>query len=186
MSTGTLQLVRLHVLSNYLYFFIVYYDWWSYICSFYSSYRLILRTSTSSLLLLVQIQLKTDGNNLISKFFSAKETKKEPSDSQEKTSCNTSVKPEPSQNLEEHKRDEDHVASSCSIRDNKSEDSLANCSPTASTCRIKRDREGFSSESEIGVNDDSKISSSSKIRKKGNLKTGFDNKSTLFSYFGRK
>lgn len=134
----------------------------------------------------MQIQLKTDGNNLISKFFSAKETKKEPSDSQEKTSCNTSVKPEPSQSLEEHKRDEDHVASSCSIRDNKSEDSLAKCSPTASTCRIKRDHEGFSSESEIGINDDGKISSSSKIRKKGSLKTGFENKSTLFSYFGRK
>lgn len=133
----------------------------------------------------MQIQLKTDGNNLISKFFSTKETKKLPSDSQEKTSCDTSVKLEPSQNVKEHKREEDHVASSCSIRDNGSNESLAKCSESAASCQIKRDREDISSDSNIGVEGYGKIGSSPKIRK-GSLKTGNDNQSTLFSYFGRK
>lgn len=132
---------------------------------------------------LVQIQLKT-GNNLISKFFSAKET----SDSQEETSpCNTSVKPEPSQPLEEHERDVNHGASSCSVGAEESKDSLAKLSSeSAATCQMKRDREDISSDSNIGINDYVKIGSSSKIRKKGGMKPGSDNQSTMFSYFGRK
>lgn len=129
-----------------------------------------------------EIQLKNDGSNLISKFFSAKEIKKEHSDSQEKTSCGTSVKHEASPSLEEHKRDVNLEASSV-----ESKDCLAKCSSdTARTCQIKRDREGISSESKSGVDDYSKVGSSPKIRKKGSLKTGNDNQSTLFSYFGRK
>ncbi|KGN44679.1 uncharacterized protein LOC101206083 isoform X1 [Cucumis sativus] len=129
-----------------------------------------------------EIQLKNDGSNLISKFFSAKETKKEYSVSQEKTCSNTSVKPEASPSLEEHKREVNRGASS-----EESKDCLAKCSSdTSLTYQIKRDREDISSDLKSGMDDYSKVGSSPKIRKKGNLKTGNDNQLTLFSYFGKK
>ncbi|KAG7014547.1 hypothetical protein SDJN02_24725, partial [Cucurbita argyrosperma subsp. argyrosperma] len=93
---------------------------------------------------------------------------------------NTSVKPEPSESPEEHERDVNLRASS-----EKSKDCLAKRS-SVTVSQIKWDREDISSESKSGMDDCSKIGISPKIRKKGSLKTGNDNQSTLFQYFGRK
>ena len=93
---------------------------------------------------------------------------------------NTSVKPEPSESPEEHERDVNIRASS-----EESKDCLAKCS-SVTVSQIKWDREDISSESKSGMDDCRKIGSSPKIRKKGSLKTGNDNQSTLFQYLGRK
>ena len=92
------------------------------------------------------------------------------------------MKPEASPSLEEHKREVNRGASS-----EESKDCLAKCSSdTSLTYQIKRDREDISSDLKSGMDDYSKVGSSPKIRKKGNLKTGNDNQLTLFSYFGKK
>ncbi|GMI73479.1 hypothetical protein like AT2G26470 [Hibiscus trionum] len=131
-----------------------------------------------------EVPLKTQENNLISKFFSTREVKKEQESNMDQSLCSESVKTNSPKNVKkEPKSTDDELPSST---DKVYHDSKSNV-PAPSfgdveKSQTKREYEEFlagtkPSKEEIEV---------SPARKKGNIKSGGDKQPTLFSYFGKK
>lgn len=136
----------------------------------------------------LQIQLKTEGTNSITKFFSTKGTKKEELKPNDTSSHDSSVKTDfPESIKKEPEYTEDRVQPSLTVKcEEDSKSSVSTFSQEeASKGQTKRDYEEFLADSKPVLNKADKISSASPAKKKVNLKTSQDKQPTLFSYFGK-
>lgn len=133
----------------------------------------------------LQIQLKTEGNNSITKFFSTKGTKKEELNPKDKSSRDSSVKTDFSESMKKESEYKENMAQPSSTEQD-SKNSISTFSQEgASKGQIKRDYEEFSADSKPVTNESDKMSSASPAKKKVNLKSSLDKQPTLFSYFGK-
>ncbi|XP_015892568.3 uncharacterized protein LOC107426796 isoform X2 [Ziziphus jujuba] len=141
-----------------------------------------------------EIKLKTEGSNLLSKFFSPKGIKKESELKSEKESTSDiSVKSDLPKSLKEEPKEEPEPRESnegqSSLTENEEQD-FKSSEPTlpkddAGKCQTKRAYEELSADSELATDETEKLITSP-AKKKGNLKSAGDNKQpTLFSYFGK-
>ncbi|XP_062022490.1 uncharacterized protein LOC133738834 isoform X1 [Rosa rugosa] len=133
-------------------------------------------------------ELKTEGINSITKFFSTKGTKKEELKPNDTSSHDSSVKTDfPESIKKEPECTEDRVQPSLTVKcEEDSKSSVSTFSQEeASKGQTKRDYEEFLADSKPVLNKADKISSASPAKKKVNLKTSQDKQPTLFSYFGK-
>lgn len=137
---------------------------------------------------LLQIQLKTEGNNSITKFFSTKGTKKEELNPKDKSSHDSSVRTDFSESMKKESEYKENTAqpSSTAKCEQDSKNSVSTFSQEgASKGQIKRDYNEFSADSKPVTNESDKMSSASPAKKKVIPKSSLDNQPTLFSYFGK-
>ncbi|KAM5562952.1 hypothetical protein ABKV19_017908 [Rosa sericea] len=133
-------------------------------------------------------ELKTEGTNSITKFFSTKGTKKEELNPNDTSSHDSSVKTHfPESIKKEPEYTEDRVQPSLTVKcEEDSKSSVSTFSQEeGSKGQMKRDYEEFLADSKPVLNKADKISSASPAKKKVNLKTSQDKQPTLFSYFGK-
>ncbi|MCL7049014.1 hypothetical protein MKW94_030238 [Papaver nudicaule] len=147
-----------------------------------------------------EIPLKTEENNLISKFFS----KKIPGNEKEtnepiKGSPKESNHPEPSGSLKAEQEENVDLPSDSEEKRSKKFDSFPLRPEGDKKCGIKRDYEELESETKPSPDKIGKLELSprkknsnigklemSPLKKKSNIKTAGDKQSTLLSYFGKK
>ncbi|RDX93025.1 Embryonic stem cell-specific 5-hydroxymethylcytosine-binding protein [Mucuna pruriens] len=122
-----------------------------------------------------EIQVKSEGNTSISKFFSRKGTESEDTKPGQKISCPEFVKTEHTEDLGEGAKPEG---------ENDLKFSGSSHSQNASILPIKREYETFSADSKPALANHDQISSNP-AKKKEKTKTANDNQPTLFSYFGK-
>ncbi|KAL2336729.1 hypothetical protein Fmac_011175 [Flemingia macrophylla] len=119
-----------------------------------------------------EIQVKSEGNTSISKFFTKKVAESEDTKSKQKITCPEFVKTEHTEDLSEGAKTKEG--------DNDLKFSGSSYSKNASKLPIKRDYETFSA--------DSKPASENHVpaKKREKAKTADDKQATLFSYFGKR
>jgi hypothetical protein len=123
-----------------------------------------------------QIQIKTEGNIPISKFFSRKGAEYEDTKPEHKIACHEPVKTEQTEDLGEEAKTKE------GDRDLKSSGS----SPQNVTkFSIKREYDAISPDSKPSLANNGQVSANPG-RKKGKVKTADDKQPTLFSYFGKR
>ncbi|OVA01655.1 Protein of unknown function DUF159 [Macleaya cordata] len=132
-----------------------------------------------------EIQLKTEENNLISKFFSKKKSdNEEETHMQIKSSPEESCHTDPSKSVKEEEENTDLPTDSKEKRSGKSD--ISSLLPgEAEKCGTKREYEELVSDTMPSVDKIGKLEMSPP-KKKGNIKTAGDKQPTLLSYFGRK
>ncbi|KAB2636665.1 embryonic stem cell-specific 5-hydroxymethylcytosine-binding protein-like [Pyrus ussuriensis x Pyrus communis] len=132
-----------------------------------------------------EIQLKTEGNNSITKFFSAKGTKKEELNPKDTSSDDTSAKKDLSKMVKEEPESKEDTEQPYSTEQCEDE-SKCNVSTFSqegvSKGQAKRDYEEFSADSKPVAYVTNK-KSASLAKKKVNPKSSLDKQPTLFSYF---
>ncbi|KAL6271099.1 hypothetical protein ACE6H2_028010 [Prunus campanulata] len=132
-----------------------------------------------------EIQLKTEGNNSITKFFMSKGTKKEELNPKDTSFYDSSVKNDLPKRVKEEPESEEKTEQPASAEkcENDSKCSVSTLSQEgASKGQTKRDYEEFSADSKPVAYETSEISASP-AKKKVNLKSSLDKQPTLFSYF---
>ncbi|XP_035541281.1 abasic site processing protein YoqW isoform X3 [Juglans regia] len=135
-----------------------------------------------------EIQMKSEGNNLISKFFSKKGIKEEQESTiEEKNSSAETFRTDPTKSLKRETDTEDNTAIS-SITDKGGQDSksitIHSEDDATAKCQVKRDYEAFKAGLEP-MTDNTVKQCSTPARKKGNVKSAGDKQPTLLSYFGK-
>ncbi|CAN6545022.1 unnamed protein product [Malus baccata var. baccata] len=134
-----------------------------------------------------EIQLKTEGNHSITKFFLAKGTKKEELNPEDTSSDDTSAKKDLSKMVKEEPESKEDTEQPYSTQQCEDE-SKCNVSTLSqegvSKGQAKRDYEEFSADSKPVAYVTNK-KSASLAKKKVNPKSSLDKQPTLFSYFGK-
>lgn len=134
----------------------------------------------------MQIKLKTEGNNIISEFFSSKGVKKEPeANTDKKSSSKESGKIQLPVCLKEAPESTEKTEPLSSIEKEEHGSKSTVISEDTNKCQAKRDYEELSVDSKRGTEETDKLYPTP-AKKKGSIKNAVDNKQpTLFSYFGK-
>jgi hypothetical protein len=136
----------------------------------------------------IQIQLKAEVNNPISKFFSTKRTKREELNLEVENSCAESFetfKTDPSKSMKKELNTEGNTPIlSFTEGDQGSKSTIIHSQDSTAKCQMKWDNGEFQADSEPITDETIKLCSTP-ARKKRNLKSASDKQPTLFSYYGK-
>ncbi|XP_020425226.1 uncharacterized protein LOC18766273 isoform X1 [Prunus persica] len=132
-----------------------------------------------------EIQLKTEGNNSITKFFMSKGTKKEELNPKDTSFYDSSVKNDLPKSVKEEPEGKEKTEQPASTEKCENDSKGQTISQEGvSKGQTKRDYEEFSADSKPVAYETSEMSASP-AKKKVNPKSSVDKQPTLFSYFGK-